>query len=184
MSQQGDVFVRRVLKGDPAPASIGDAVQYFRQRAGSGRGAGKLAGVSPATLNRAQDGRSKPATVDKIMAAFRGIRSAPTKMGDAGVILPVSSLEQKRLDRERDVWGHQLQLAEGTLAASHQVWVATGDADAALRTFIGGVQEPWYRANLAVGTNNPDLKWVDGTPPDGWDEDAVVLDSDYGVTIG
>lgn len=174
--QQGDAFVRTVLKGDPTPVTTRDAVQWFRQKGGSARGAEKVSGISRSTLARAEAGRSRPATVERILSAYRTARSSPSKMGDAGVILKLASAEVRRPDRGRDVWGAQLQLAPGTLDAATQTWVATGDSSAALRTFLDGVQEPWYRTQLALGTGNDDLL------PGDWTDHA--MESDYGVTIG
>lgn len=174
MSQQGDAFVRRVLHGDPTPIGFGEAVQYLRQRGGSGRGAAKLAGVSESSFRRwAQGTTPKPATVDKLVQVVRGLRSRPSTMGDAGVIVPVVSQDRKRGQRERDLSGGQLRLQPGTLAAAHRIFVTTGDGDAALRRFVQGIGEPWYRAQLGRGSDNEDLV-----------DDDEVLDSDYGMSIG
>lgn len=175
MSQQGDAFVRRVLKGDPEPIGFREALQYLRQRGGSGRGAARLAGVGETSLRRWAAGTTpREATQQRVIEAARRERTSPSRMGDAGVILPIVSRDRKRGARERDVSGGQLQLQPGTLRAAQEKWISTGDSDAALRTFVGGIGEPWYRANLAAAAGIDDI---------GGDE--YQLDTgDYGMSIG
>jgi len=174
VSEQGDAFVRRVLKADPAPMTFTESLSYLRQRGGSGRGAARLAGVSEATLRRWAAGTTpKQSNVQKIVQAARSVRTHPSKMGDQGVILPVVSADRKRGQRERDISGRQLRLQPGTLDRAQQAWVSTGDPDKALAAFIGGIGEPWYRSQLARGAGLESVV-----------DDDVVLDSDYGMTIG
>lgn len=191
MSQQGDAFVRRVLKADPAPMSFAAAVQYVRQREGSGRKAALQLGVSESSLRRWKAGTApKAATQQKVLETVRRLRSRPSTMGDAGVILPVVSHERKRPDRERDVSGQQLKLRPGTLAKAHAVWLKTGDADEAARTFMQGIGDPWYRAQLAKGLNRSHAEAGGGGG--GGDEGDLVdipaeeygLGDDYGMSIG
>lgn len=175
MSQQGDAFVRRVLKGDPTPMTFADSVQYLRQRGGSGRGAARLAGVDEKSFRRwAAGGRPRPATQQRIAEAVRRLRSAPSRMGDMGVLLPVVSRDRRRGQRERDVSGRQLKLRPGTLQKAHDAWVTTGDADAAAAVFVAGIGDTWYRTNLGRGVINPD-----------YGDDSDALDTgDYGMSIG
>lgn len=175
MSQQGDAFVRRVLKGDPTPADFTDNVRYLRQHGGSGRAAARLAGVSESSFRRWAAGtRPKPATVAKLAAVVREIRSRPSKMGDAGVMIPVVSRDRRRGSRERDISGAQLQLEPGTLADAHRIWVETGDADKAARRFVSGIGNEWYRVNLGKAIA-PDID-TDG--------EVYELEDDYGMSIG
>jgi len=154
MSEQGDAFVRRVLKADPSPMDFRDAIRYTRQKEGSGRAAAKRLGVPESTLRGwTKDRTPKIGTQQRILEAVRGMRSHPSRLGDAGVVLPVVSRDAKRGRRERDVFANQLKLKAGTLAAAHRVWVKTGDADAAARVFVDGIGDPWYRAQLAKGLN-------------------------------
>jgi hypothetical protein len=177
MSEQGDAFVRRVLKGDPTPTTFGDAVAYLRQLGGSGRGAARLAGVNEKSFRRWASGtRPKPETQQRILSAYRDLRSKPSKMGDAGVMIPVVSEDRKRGSRERDVSGKQLRLQAGTLAAAHQIWVTTGDADAAARRFVAGIGDEWYRVNLGKAMV-PDEDEIPGEA----DHD---IGDDYAMSIG
>jgi hypothetical protein len=199
MSQQGDAFVRRVLHGDPGQASwsFDDSLSYLRQRAGSIRGAARAIGVSDSTVRRWLGGaHAKAATSQRVFEAARGARSRISELGDAGTILPILRIERGRPARESDVWGSQLNLVPGTTDAAHQVWITTGDADAALLRFVQGIQEPWYRSNLARGVQYANSE---GTGPAGgrgrapssgrWDEledlvdDDHVMEDDYGVSI-
>lgn len=150
MSQQSDQFVRRVLKGDPKPVDFSEAVQYFRQRGGSGRAGAAMAGVGESSFRRYARGTvPRPATEQKIMEAYRAARSSPSRMGDEGVMLPVWSADRHRpKGRERDISGKQLDLQPGTLAAAHEIWKRTGDGEKALRRFIEGIGNAWYRAQL------------------------------------
>lgn len=205
MSQQGDEFVRRVLKADPDRGqTFGDVVQYFRQRGGSGRGAARLAGVSESTFRRWAAGTPpKAATVQRVTEAFRTLRSAPSRMGDAGVLLPVVSQDRKRGERTREITGKQLQLEPGTLAAAHAVWVKTGNSDKALARFLQGIGNPWYRAQLGAGAARAGAGGGGGGGGGGGDDDddeeegedyevsdyegdfdEYVLDDDYGMSIG
>lgn len=161
MTQQGEQFVRRVLKADPTPVTFSEVVTYFRHRGGSGRAGAKLAGVSESTFRRWSAGTTpKAGTIQRVTEAFRGLRSAPSRMGDAGVMIPVWSADRKRGGRERDVSGVQLQLMPGTLAAAHEVWVKTGDGDKAFRRFVEGIGNAWYRAQLGAAAQR-------GTPAAG-----------------
>jgi DNA-binding transcriptional regulator YiaG len=202
MSQQGDAFVRRVLKADPAPMTFGQSVQYLRQREGSGRAAARRLGVSESSLRRWDRGtKPKAATQQKVMETVRRLRSRPSTMGDAGVMLPVVSQDRRRGSRERDVSGVQLKLRPGTLQRAHETWLKTGNADAAAAVFVKGIGDPWYRAQLAKGLDRSqqetgtssassastgegdeedegdDITGVD------FDEDYDIGD-DYGMSIG
>lgn len=150
MSQQGDAFVRRVLKGDPTPLTFEQNLAYLRHMGGSGRGAARLAGKGESTLRDWASGRrhANARSQADIAAKVRELRSRPSKMGDPGVILPIVSRDRKRGKRERDISGAQLALRPGTLDAAHQIWVSTGDADAAARRFVEGIGEPWYHDRL------------------------------------
>lgn len=201
MSQQGDAFVRRVLKADPSPMSFGDSVQYLRQREGSGRAAARRLGVSESSLRRWGKGTTpKAATQDKVLRTVRELRSRPSTMGDAGVMLPVVSQDRKRGRRERDVSGQQLKLQPGTLKRAHDVWVKTGDADAAAAAFVAGIGDPWYRAQIGKGINRSQAETGGGGGAGGGgsrgrnDQDEVDEDitydpgydigDDYGMSIG
>lgn len=152
MSQQGDAFVRRVLKADPSPMSFDDAVKYVRQREGSGRRAAARLGVNESTLRKwAKGATPKGTTQQKVLEAVRGLRSRPSALGDAGVLVPIVSKERKRKDRGRDVSGNQLKLRPGTLARAHREWIRTGDADKAAAVFVAGIGDPWYQTQLAKG---------------------------------
>ena len=206
MSQQGDAFVRRVLKADPAPMAFGEAVFYLRQREGSGRAAARRLGVSESSLRRWDKGtKPKAATQQKVLETVRRLRSRPSAMGDAGVMLPVVSQDRKRGSRERDVSGQQLKLRPGTLARSHEIWLRTGDSDKAASAFMRGIGDPWYKAQLAKGFNksqaetgtssasSPSTAGGDdeeedddeGIPSDEVDYDTDYdLGDDYGMSIG
>lgn len=200
MSEQGDAFVRHVLKGnlDQAGWSLDDAVTWLRHKAGSGRKAAALAGVSPSTLRRWATGTTpKPATAARVVATTRDLQTrAVSKLGDAGTIVPVLTRESGRPDRLRDIWGSQLQLVEGTTEAARAVWIATGDADAAYRRFLQGVQEPWYRSQMALGAKPPARRsgYHSDNEDDMSDDDEEeaynefidsdqVMESDYGFSI-
>lgn len=181
MSQQGDAFVRRVLKADPAPMTFQESMLYLRQRYGSGRAAARQLGVSESSLRRWNSGTTpRPATRDKVLSTVRELRSRPSRMGDAGVILPVVSQDRKRGRRERDVSGRQLQLRPGTLQAAHETWIATGNADKALEVFIGGIGESWYRAQLGKGLRESRR---DSGEDVEFDEELALEDA-YGMSIG
>lgn len=181
MSEQGEAFVRQVLKvRDTAPMSFAEAVAYARHAGGSGRKAAKILGIPESTLRRWGRGATPPeGRREKVVQAVRDYRTRPSKMGDAGVILHVVSQEKKRARRERDIDGRQLQLRDGTLAAAHDTWVKTGDADRALATFLNGVGEPWYRAELTP------REWRDDGAPDELGEYSYddALESDYGMSF-
>lgn len=180
MSEQGDAFVRQVLKvNDTSPLSFADAVNYARHAGKSGRGAARILGIPESTLRRwARGSMPRQDRQDKVVQAVRDYRTRPSKMGDQGVILHVVSQEKKRARRERDISGGQLNLADGTLAAAHDMWVKTGDADKALAVFLNGVREPWYRAELTP------REWRDGDGPDElYEYDGEGLESDYGMSI-
>jgi hypothetical protein len=149
VSEQGDAFVRHVLHGDPTPSTFTRDVQYLRQRGGSGRAAARLAGVNESTLRRwARGSTPKQGTAQRIAATVRELRSRPSRLGDKGVLVTVTSHERKRADRTRAISGAQMKLKPGTLERAHNIWVSTGDADAAARAFVAGIGDPWYRANL------------------------------------
>lgn len=172
MSQQGDAFVRRVLKGDPTPLTFDENIRYLRLTAGTGAGAARLAGKAESTLRGWATGRRRPSARSQadIAAKVRELRSHPSKMGDAGVMLPVISKDRKRGRRERDLSGVQLDLAPGTLAAAHEIWVSTGDSHAAAKRFVEGIGEPWYHDRLNAAM----------------DEEAEYADYDdsgYGMSI-
>lgn len=205
MSEQGDAFVRRVLKADPSPMTFGDAVLYLRQREGSGRAAARRLGVSESSLRRWGKGTTpKASTRQKVLETARRLRSRPSAMGDAGVMLPVISQDRKRGSRERDVSGQQLKLRPGTLAKAHETWLRTGDADKAAGVFVRGIGDPWYRAQLAKGLNKSQAETGGGSSgssatggsgdeedeeeEDDYDEvsydDDYDLGDDYGMSIG
>lgn len=202
MSQQGDAFVRRVLKADPTPLSFGEAVQYLRQREGSGRAAARRLGVSESSLRRwARGTKPKAATQQKVLETTRRLRSRPSSMGDAGVMLPVVSQDRRRGSRERDVSGRQLKLAPGTLQRAHEKWLSTGNSDAAAAVFIEGVGDPWYRAQLAKGFNksvaetggssgssasadDEEDEDLGGEPEEVTYDGDYDLGDDYGMSIG
>lgn len=181
MSQQGDAFVRRVLKADPAPMSFDNALKYLRQREGSNRAAARLLGKSESSLRRWDKGTTpKPETQQQVMETVRRLRSRPSAMGDEGVILPLVSQDRKRTRRERDVSGRQIKLRPGTLKKAHDVWVKTGDADAAAVAFASGIGEPWYRTQMVKGFRR---EGVAGAEDVSYDLDYDI-DDDYGMSIG
>lgn len=181
-SEQGEAFVRQVLKvRDTAPMSFAEAVTYARHAGISGRGAARILGIPESTLRRWGKGATPTqGRQDAVIAAVREHRTRPSKMGDQGVMLHVISQERKRARRERDINGAQLKLQDGTLAAAHAKWIATGDADAALAVFLNGVGEPWYRTELTP------REWRDGDGPSEleWEYDGEGMESDYGLSIG
>lgn len=197
MSQQGDAFVRRVLKADPTPLVFGEAVLYLRQREGSGRAAARRLGVSESSLRRWGKGtKPKPATQQKVLETVRRLRSRPSTMGDAGVMLPVVSQDRRRGSRERDVSGQQLKLRPGTLKRAHEEWLRTGNADAAAAVFVKGIGDPWYRAQLAKGLNQSQAETgtsagsstSSGSDEEGDEEeegsDITEVDFDEGYDLG
>lgn len=194
MSQQGDAFVRRVLKADPSPLSFGDALRYLRQREGSGRAAARALGVSESSIRRWDKGTTpKPGTQQKVLETVRRLRSRPSTMGDAGVMLPVVSQDRKRGRRERDVSGQQLKLQPGTLKQAHEIWLKTGNADQAAAAFVKGIGDPWYRTQLAKGLTESRAETgtskTGGGGGGGGDLDDVVdpeydIGDDYGMSIG
>lgn len=178
MSQQGDAFVRAVLRTDPRPMSHGENVAYLRQRGGSGRGAARLAGVSESTLRRWAAGTvPRPASMQRIASTVRELRTPPGQRHrtDEGVAFMIVSHERKRFDRTRMIKGTQLKLRGGTLAASWAAWVATGDGDHALKVFVSGIGNPWYRVNLGRGAGQP--------PDDDDDLQEAALDEGYEISI-
>lgn len=205
MSQQGDEFVRRVLKADPDQANwtFGESLGHLQKRAGSLRGAARLIGVSDGSIRRWLAGTNpKAASQQKVFQAAREDRTFVSALGDAGTIVPMVTKERNRPDRERDVWGSQLDLEPGTTEAARREWVVTGSSDAALLRFVQGVREPWYRSQLARG-----IQYANGAAAGGGgggdgrrraaadDEEMAdeleqlvdeeyVMESDYGVSIG
>lgn len=179
MSEQGDAFVRLVLKGDPEMSgwTVRDAATWFVHRYGSQRRASAELGIPRSTLGGWFRGATpKPGRGEALIARARTERSRVSRLGDPGTLVPLVTQERRRPTRSRDVSGAQLKLREGTTEAARQVWASTGDSAAALRTFVHGIQEPWYRAQLARGAGDAQLEDLA--------DDDYVMESDYGATIG
>lgn len=199
MSQQGDEIVRQVLKTDPRPLSFAESLTYALQHGKSGRGAARLLGVSESTVRRWRGGVTpKPANRSRVEGKVRDLRTRPSTMGDAGVILHVTSRDRKRGSRDRDISGRQLRLAPGTVAATKETWIRTGDADAAAKVFLAGIGEEWYRRELSKGFMRSARDAGEGAaggggtatggtgdiPDEGDDYYDEGLESDYGMSFG
>lgn len=148
VSESGDAFVRKVLNADPAPGSFLDHVRYLRYRSGSGRKAAKATGIPESTLRGwlKPGARPKPASVDRVAAMVRELRTHPIRQ--SGTTIKMTSSEPKRGRRERAIPIEKFQLKPGTIERAKQEWVTTGDSDAALRVFVAGVQNPYYHSEL------------------------------------
>lgn len=171
MSEQGDALVRQILGDTARRLSFQQSLTYLLQSAKSNRKVAALVGVNESTVRRWRTGsQPKPERREAVERTVRAMRTRQTVIAEADFKLRVF-----RPDRTRDrvISGRQLRLEHGTLGQVRQTWIATGDSDAALKAFMSGVHDPWYRANL--------------TPRRWWQEldiDAeMTLDSDYGLSI-
>lgn len=144
MSEQGDVFVRKYLHGDPTPTSIDQDIAYLRQLGGSERAAARLAGMHHRNFQRYRAGaQPSRASAARIAEAVREQRTGtPSDQPSFDVN---RSEPGKRRRPNQSVSAAQLGLLPGTMAAARTVWVTTGDSDAAAYRWTQGIQEPWYR---------------------------------------
>lgn len=128
-----------------------ESLQVLRQTAGSGRGAARLAGVDEKSIRRwvARQATPKPATRERVERAAREARTPQAEAQDR-FALRINRYEPRRRNREREgkVPADKLGLRPGTLQRVRETWIATGDSDRALLTFVSGVTNEFYRSNL------------------------------------
>ena len=163
---QADDFARKVL-GAKENLGFEASLAWLRQAGGSGRGAARLAGVDESTLRKWATGKRKPSTgaKERIIAAVREQRT-PKPTPDSAVGFKVQSHERRHgRPRERTIKAGALKLAPGTMAKARNDYI-TGGSTAALKTFLNGIGEPFYKAAL--------------TPAE-WNDDDVS--SDYGMSF-
>lgn len=174
--QQSRLFVSKYLAAKDA-LSFEASLSYLKQAGGSNRGAARLAGVAESTLRGWATGRRNPsrAAQERVTEAVRGLRTPQT--GDDRIRLEMFNSDRRRSGgkhKRRPVDAAHLDLAPGTMQRARNVWVTTGDADAAYGTFVKGIGKKFYRESLA---NASGINLDDG------DLAYEGLSADYGMTI-
>jgi transposase-like protein len=195
VSQQGDAFLRQVIHiGDARPLTFREALAAALELGESKRGAARLLGVSDSTVRRWMSGGTQPKQVhqDRLQSVVRAAQSRQKWPSDDALHLSVVTKESRRPERDRTITGRQLRLTQGTLDRVRRTWIVTGSSDEALKTFLSGVQDPWYRAQIARGynrqlqaDNHTSGGGEEDVPPDGFDDfdTSEALETDYGMSI-
>jgi len=173
--EQSRKFVSKYLNAKE-PLSFEASLSYLRQAGGSNRGASRLAGLSKSAVQDWVSGRRNPsrASQERVRAAVRALRTPETS--DDRIRLDLENTDRRRAGgkhKRRPVDAEHLGLAPGTMQRAREVWITTGDADAAYGTFIKGIGKKFYRESLR---NSSGL---------GEDDDLAYegLSSDYGMVL-
>ncbi|WP_144119961.1 hypothetical protein [Catellatospora sichuanensis] len=175
MSRLGDRLVN-LMRGreiTQPPMTFREKAEELRRTAGVAKGA-KIAGVDRRTFQRwfekwnaGKDPKPRKQTLDKLDFGMRRawVATAPP---DAAVVLTVKDRNDPGR-AARTITAKQLKLSPGTMSRVAEVYVATGDPEAAAAAFLAGVDDRFYR------------RWL--TPPRA-DREAAAWDRGEGVGAG
>lgn len=167
MSQQGDLFVRKYLHGDPTPTSIDQDIAFLRQLGGSERAAAKLAGMHHRNFQRYRAGaHPTKANAEKIARAVRDQRTGQPAPMPTFTVNRSEPRHRRRPDQQ--VSAAQLNLEPSAMGNARDVWVDTGNADRAGLAFAAGIGEPWYHRRFRAMFDP---------------EAADTFDTDYPITL-
>ncbi|WP_155368704.1 hypothetical protein [Catellatospora vulcania] len=164
MSTLGDRLVSMMSGREirQAPMTFREKAEELRRTAGVAKGA-KMAGVDRRTFQRwfekwnaGKDPKPRKHTLDKLDFGVRRVWAA-TAPADAAVVLAVKDRNDPGR-ATRTITAKQLKLSSGTMHRVAEVYVATGDPEAAAAAFLAGVDDRFYR------------RWL--TPPRGDREGA------------
>ncbi|GAA1401729.1 hypothetical protein ACFQZ4_52385 [Catellatospora coxensis] len=151
------------------PMTFREKAEELRRTAGVTKGA-RIAGVDRRTFQRwfekwnaGMDPKPRKHSLDKLDFGVRRAWVA-TAPADGAVVLNVKDRNDPAR-ATRTITAKQLRLSPGTMTRVADVYVATGDAEAAAAAFLAGVQDRFYR------------RWL--TPPRG-DRDAAAWDRSGG----
>ncbi|MEV0461039.1 hypothetical protein [Catellatospora methionotrophica] len=153
-----------------SPMTFREKAEELRRTAGVTKGA-RIAGVDRRTFQRwfekwnaGLNPKPRKDTLDKLDFGVRRAWVA-TPLPDGAVVLNVKD-RNDTARAVRTITAKQLRLSPGTMNRVADVYVATGDAEAAAAAFLAGVQDRFYR------------RWL--TPPRG-DRDAAAWDRSGGT---
>lgn len=172
MSRLGDRLVN-IMRGREIrqpPMTFREKAEELRRTAGVTQGA-KIAGVDRRTFQRWFEkwnaGKNPKPRKHSLDLLDFGVRRAwvATAPGDGAVVLTVKD-RNDTARAARTITAKQLKLAPGTMDRVAEVYVATGDAEAAAAAFLAGVQDRFYR------------RWL--TPPRA-DRDTAAWDRSGGT---
>lgn len=162
MSGLGDRLVN-MMRGreiQQPPMTFREKAEELRRTAGVTNGA-KIAGVDRRTFQRwfekwnaGKNPRPRKHTLDKLDFGVRRAWVA-TAPADGAVVLNVKD-RNDTARAVRTITAKQLRLSPGTMTRVADVYVATGDAEAAAAAFLAGVQDRFYRRWLTPPRSDRD----------------------------
>lgn len=200
MSGLADKMVDQITGGRGAPGDLSfrEAAELVWSRAGNQRAAARMAGVDRRTFQRwfanwraGREPRPTPSTRAKLAEAVRRAQIDPAGLSESAVSLTVVERGGRQDGRTRVLTNTNLNLREGTMRRVAEVWVKTGDAEAAGAEFIKGIQTKFYRRYLAPPPAERDrgtggggsVGGGGGAADDGDDADVYDTDEGYGPGI-
>ncbi|GHJ46775.1 hypothetical protein Cs7R123_41170 [Catellatospora sp. TT07R-123] len=143
------VSVMRGREVEQAPMSFREKAEELRRTVGVTKGA-QIAGVDRRTFQRwfekwnaGKDPKPRRHTLDKVDFGVRRAWAA-TAPDDAAVVLIVKDRNDPGR-APRTINAKQLKLSPGTMARVAEVFVQTGDTEAAAAAFLAGVEDRFYR---------------------------------------
>lgn len=121
-------------------------------------GASKEMGVDRRTIQRWRSGKirnPKPPTVSKVERARRGAQIRANAPSESTLTIRTTEPPDKKgRVRHRELRGTQLKLRAGTLDATKQAYVETGDKEVMAKTFLGGIGDAFYKDFLSKGVED------------------------------
>ena len=211
MAGLGEILSAALIGRAPykRPPTVRQMIRAAYQRAGkTWRGAARDLGVSESTLRAWRAGRTPSAgKLEELRARTATVRAE--RIGKGNTDDQTVRLNWSFDGRERTTAGANLRLVAGTMAAVQQLLI-TGDTRGAVKQFLDGIGDPWYRDHftayeiLAAAGASADNEDDDDIPdyaeeeiptdeePDGVYDDlageeiaaAIAEDQDYYFSVG
>lgn len=153
MSGLGDYLKSRFVEAENGGSFLDHVNEMVRNLGVSG--AAKDMGVDRRTVQRWRSGKirtPKAPTRSKVERATRGARIRANAPSESTLTIRTTEPpDRKGRVRHRELRGTQLKLRPGTVDATKQAYIDTGDKEVMARTFLGGIGDAFYKDFLSKG---------------------------------